>query len=702
MLDLRTPVQYVKGIGPKRAQDLASKNIFSVEDLLYNLPYRYEDRTQFKKVKELIPGERATILVEVLTCGLTITRKSRVRIFDLAARDMSGSIRCKWFHSEYLDRRKIFKPGQKVILYGKCEVDLYGTGNLQMINPEFEIVDSQTPEDSSSEMGRVVPIYEAIKSCSSRILRRIMYGIVEQLDQIEDVLPRAILLRNELPDRKTALGEAHFPPSDAALEQLQRFRHCSQQRLIFEEFFYLELGLALKRRKSKTIPGFPFQIGTHVREALKKILPFHPTVAQKRVLKEIAEDLCRPSPMKRLLQGDVGCGKTIVALEAASIAIVNGYQVGLMVPTEILAEQHLFNSKRIFAKTGYQIGLLKSGLKKAERRSLLERLSSGEIQMLVGTHAILEKDVEFKNLGLVIIDEQHRFGVMQRFDFMKKSVTPHTLVMTATPIPRTLALTIYGDLELSVIDEMPPHRSPITTRLVQEKDRDLAYQLIRGELKQKRQAYVVCPIIEESEKIDLKAAQKTFEHLKRDVFPQFEIDLLHGRMKSDEKERVMKFFQSGKTQILVSTTVVEVGVDVPNATVMLIEHAERFGLAQLHQLRGRIGRGSACSTCLLIHGKNLTEDAQERLRCIVENSDGFKIAEKDLEIRGPGEFFGTKQSGVPTLRIANLLRDREILERARREAIHQLENPSSEEEWRGLITHVKTNWQRRYGLVAVG
>ncbi|MFN8007654.1 MAG: ATP-dependent DNA helicase RecG [Terriglobia bacterium] len=702
MFDLQTPVQYLKGIGPRRAEDLATRNLQVVEDLLYNLPYRYEDRTHFKKVKEIIPGERATILVEVLTSGLIVTRKSRLRIFDLAARDSSGLVRGKWFHSDYLDRRKVFKPGQKVILYGKFEVDPYGTGNLQVINPEFEILDAQVSEDPSGDMGRIVPIYEAIKGCSSRMLRRILYGVVTQLGQIEDPMPRSILQGYRFPDRKTALAEAHFPPAGVPLEQLQHFRHRSQERLIFEELFFLELGLALKRRKAKTLPGFAFQINSSVREALKKMLPFHPTAAQKRVLKEIADDLCRPAPMNRLLQGDVGCGKTIVALEAASIAVENNYQVGLMAPTEILAEQHAFNARRIFVKTGYRVGLLKSGMKKGERRGLLEKLANGEIQMLIGTHAILERDVEFKNLGLVIIDEQHRFGVMQRFDFMKKSATPHTLVMTATPIPRTLALTLYGDLDVSVIDELPPHRSPIATRRVQDQDREKAYRLIRDELKQGRQAYVVCPIIEESEKVDLKAAQETFEHMKRDLFPQWQVDLLHGRLKSEEKEQAMKSFQSGKTQILVATTVVEVGVDVPNATVMLIEHAERFGLAQLHQLRGRIGRGSSRSHCLLCHGKDLTEEAEARLQCMVEQSDGFKIAEKDLEIRGPGEFFGTKQSGMPMLRIANLIRDREYLELARREAMQQVEHPSSEEDWKVLIAYLKVHWQRRYGLVSVG
>jgi ATP-dependent DNA helicase RecG len=702
MLELSTAVQFVKGIGPRRSEDLASRNIFTVEDLLYNLPYRYEDRSRFTKVKELKPGERASILVEVLTSGLFITRKTRHRIFDLAARDSSGVVRCKWFHSDYLDKKKVFKSGQKVIFYGRFEVDRYGTGNLQAINPEFEILDQESLAGDSFEMGRIVPVYEAIKGCSSRVLRRIIFGMLQELSKIPDPLPEDVLARRSLPDRGSAIQEAHFPPASVPMDELTGFRSRAQQRLIFEELFFLEVGLALKRRAVRASPGIPFQATPAVREALKKILPFHPTAAQKRVLKEIVDDLSRAVPMNRLLQGDVGCGKTIVALETAAIAIENGYQVAFMVPTEILAEQHLFNTRHIYSRNGYKMGLLKSGLKKAVRQELLDQIANGEIQLLMGTQALLEPDVEFQKLGLIIIDEQHRFGVMQRFHLMKKGSYPHTLVMTATPIPRTLAMTLYGDLDVSTIDELPPNRSPIVTRTATDTERQRAYGFVRQQIKQGRQVYVVCPLIEESEKIDLRAAEKTFEHLSQEVFPDLRVGLLHGRLKGAEKEEAMARFTSGEMQILVSTTVIEVGVDVPNASVMIVEHAERFGLAQLHQLRGRIGRGRAQSYCLLMCGKNLTEEAEQRLRCMVETTDGFKIAEKDLEIRGPGEFFGTRQSGLPSLRVANLIRDHDILEAARREAINYVEHPPSEEKFREFVTHLKSSWPRHYGLVAVG
>lgn len=702
MLELKTPVQFVKGIGPKRAEELASRNIFTVEDLLYNLPYRYEDRSHFKKVKELKPGERASILVDVLTAGLFITRKTRLRIFELAARDASGVVRCKWFHSEYLDKRKVFKPGQRVIFYGKFEVDPYGTGNLQVINPEYEILEDESLAGDSLEMGRIVPVYEAIKGCSSRVLRRIVYGVLQERPQIPEALPEEVTARRGLPDRRTAIEEAHFPPPSVSLEELDRFRSRALQRLIFEELFFLEVGLALKRRKVRSSPGIPFQATPAVREALKKVLPFHPTGAQKRVLKEIVDDLCRPVPMNRLLQGDVGCGKTIVALETAAVAIENGCQVAFMAPTEILAEQHFFNTRHIFSRNGYRVGLLKSGLKKAERQEILRGAACGEIQLLIGTHALLEPDVEFQKLGLAIIDEQHRFGVMQRFRLMKKGRYPHTLVMTATPIPRTLAMTLYGDLDVSLIDELPPNRSPIATRMAGDAERPKAYSFLREQVKQGRQVYVVCPLIEESEKVDLRAARKTFEHLSVEVFPDLRVGLLHGRLKSTDKEEVMAGFASGEIKILVSTTVIEVGVDVPNASVMVIEHAERFGLAQLHQLRGRIGRGRAKSYCLLMCGKKLTEEAEQRLRCLLETTDGFKIAEKDLEIRGPGEFFGTRQSGLPALRVANLIRDRDILEAARLEAMNYVEHPPSEEKFREFVVRLKSCFPRHYGLVAVG
>ena len=703
MLDLQTPVQFVKGVGPKRARDFAARNIHTVEDFLYHLPYRYEDRTHFCRVSDLRPGDKTSILVEVLTSGLMITRKSRLRIFDLAARDESGVIRCKWFHSDYLAQRKIFKPGQRVIFHGKFEIDPYGTGHLQTINPEFEILDEEANPNSSLEMGRIVPVYEAIKGCGTRVLRRMMHTILSALSQVPETLPLSILERHDLMDRRAALHESHFPSPETCPDDLAAKRTRALRRLIFEELFLLEVGIRWKRRLARSFRGIPFKIDPSLRQAVKKILPFQPTRAQERVLNEMMADMSEPVPMNRLLQGDVGCGKTVVALEASAVAIENGTQVAFMAPTEILAEQHAFYAKRLYAPSGYRIGLLKGGLRQAERRRLLEELSLGKLQILIGTHALLEPDVAFHKLGLVIIDEQHRFGVMQRFNLMKKGTHPHTLVMTATPIPRTLSMTLYGDLDVSIIDEMPPNRIPVKTHLLDEGRRPGAYRFMADQITHGRQVYVLCPLIEESETLDLRPARKIFEHLENQVFPQFRVELLHGRLKSQEKDAIMQRFASGQTNVLVSTTVIEVGVDVANATVMLVEHAERFGLAQLHQLRGRVGRGREPSSCLLMQGsKTISSDASARLTCLQETTDGFVIAEKDLQIRGPGEFFGTRQSGLPALRVANLLRDRRLLEVTRREAAHFVDDVASHPSLRQWIAKLSPSWQSRYGLVGVG
>ncbi len=703
MLDLQTPVQFVKGVGPRRARDLAAKNIHTVEDLLYHLPYRYEDRTHFRRISDLRPGDKTSILVKVLTAGLMITRRSRLRIFDLAARDESGVIRCKWFHSEYLEQRKIFKRGHRVIFHGKFEVDPYGTGNLQAINPEFEILDEEVNPNSSIEMGRIVPVYEATKGCGTRVLRRMIYTVLSELSQVSETLPLAVLERRDLMDRRAALHESHFPSPGTCMDDLAARRTPALRRLIFEELFLLEVGIRWKRRLAQSFRGIPFSVDSTLRQAVKKILPFQPTQAQERVLNEMVEDMRRPIPMNRLLQGDVGCGKTVVALEASAIAIENGAQVAFMAPTEILAEQHYFYAKRLYTHSGYRIGLLKSGLKRTERRLLLEELSQGRLQILIGTHALLEPDVAFHRLGLVIIDEQHRFGVMQRFNLMKKGAHPHTLVMTATPIPRTLSMTLYGDLDVSIIDEMPPNRIPVKTRVLEEVERPRAYRFIAEQITRGRQVYVICPLIEESEKLDLRPARKIFEHLERVVFPKFRVELLHGRLKSQAKDEIMQRFAAAQTHILVSTTVIEVGVDVANATVMLVEHAERFGLAQLHQLRGRVGRGREQSYCLLMRGsKTISLDATERLTCLQETTDGFVIADKDLQIRGPGEFFGIRQSGLPTLRVANLLRDRRVLEVTCQEAAHFVDNLASQQSLRQWVTRLNSSWQTRYGLVGVG
>jgi ATP-dependent DNA helicase RecG len=695
-------VKYLKGVGPVRAEILAARGIRTVEDLLYYTPFRYEDRTHITRIRDLVPGQTTTVLGEVLTCGLMRTRKG-VYIYDLAARDPSGMIRCIWFNALYLEKSKVFRQGQRVFFYGKVERDFYGTSNLQIVQPQFEILPENEPEGGNSiEVGRVVPIYEGMANLGTRAIRRLIWTALASLgDNLPDRLPWSVREKNRLVDRAMALRQTHFPDSDQPLERLCNFRTPAQVRLIFEEFFNVGAGLALRRRKAKAAQGIEFEAKASARAAIRRILPFHPTAAQKRVLKEMVDDMCSPHPMNRLLQGDVGSGKTIVAIQAAILAIENGCQVALMAPTEILATQHYLFAKALLQPLPYKIDLLISARKAAEKADLKERMGKGEINLVMGTHALLEEDVAFSKLGLVVVDEQHRFGVLQRYGLIRKAVNPHVLVMTATPIPRTLALTLYGDLDYSVIDELPPHRTPIETRLVEESDRARAFEFIREKVRRGGQAYVVYPVIEEGGKLDLKPAVRMFEQLSHNVFPEFRVGLLHGRLPSEEKEDVMLRFKQGDVQILVSTTVVEVGVDVPNATVMLIEHAERFGLSQLHQLRGRIGRGSQKSHCLLVASEKRNELAAQRLQTMVETNDGFKIAEIDLRLRGPGEFFGTRQWGIPAFRIGNLIRDEEILEWAKREASSFVEQPSSRQEWEVFVSYLRAEWPRRYSLASV-
>ena len=703
-----TKVMYLKGVGPARAEILASHAIHTVEDLLYYTPFRYEDRTHVTPIRDLVPGQTTTVLARVLTGGLMRTR-SGIYLYDLSAADASspqarGLLRCKWFNAAYLERNKVFRPGQRVFFYGKAEVDRYGTGNLQIIQPQFEILpEAETPGGDSLEVGRVVPIYEGMGTLRPRVLRRLIWAALESLEgQIPDRLPPSLRTANKLLDRATALGRTHFPDPQESLEMLARFRTTAQIRLIFEEFFNVLAGLALKRRRSKEISGIEFHITAGLREKLKRILPFHPTRAQKRVLKEIADDMCSPRPMSRLLQGDVGSGKTIVAIQAALLAIENGYQVAFMAPTEILATQHYLYLRQLLHPLPCQVDLLVSARKPTEKSEIKQKMSERTLDLVVGTHALIEKDVEFARLGLVVVDEQHRFGVMQRYQLIRKGRPPDFLVMTATPIPRTLALTLYGDLDVSVIDELPPHRTPIETRLLGDSERQKAFEFVREKVRRGGQAYVVYPLIEESDQLDLRPAVRMHEHLSRNVFPEFRVVLLHGRLPSAEKEQVMQAFKRGEVHILVSTTIIEVGVDVPNATVMLIEHAERFGLAQLHQLRGRIGRGSSKSHCLLLAGEPRTETADERLRALSGITDGFRLAELDLKMRGPGDFFGTRQWGIPAFRIGNLARDQDILEWARREAQEFVDHAADPAELSTFANYLRSIWPRRYGLAQVG
>ncbi len=733
MLEPSTSVQYVKGIGPRLAEVLAAKGIHTLDDLLHYLPFRYEDRLNPRSIPELRAGEMATVIAEVRNSGLFRTR--RMPIFQMTAGQGRTRLRCIWFNAAYL--RDKFTPGQMVALYGKVEQDLYG-GELQLVQPQFEIIGDPGDDGSadaaeqkvaaSLEVGRIVPIYESAGQgrLTPRWFRRIIHTALENLPpELPDPIPAAVRRHLGLIPPREALWKVHWPDPGESFENLQSSRTPAHIRLIFEELFFLELGLELKRRQQKAQTGIAFRLDDGVRAAIKKILPFHPTAAQKSVLKEIASDMEKPSPMRRLLQGDVGSGKTIVAFEAAIIAMENGYQVALMAPTEILAQQHYFSARRILEGVGYRVVLLTGSLEDDRKREIRRHIAQGNAQLVIGTHALIEQTVGFEKLGLVIVDEQHRFGVLQRFKLMKKSdarvgtgvlarpvgrslaapAEPDVLVMTATPIPRTLALTLYGDLDVSVLDEMPPGRTPILTRRVSDERSDEVWQFVRKQVAAGHQAYVVYPVIEENEETELKAAIKMFKELSKRTFPDLRVGLLHGRLEPDLKDQVMRMFQKGELDILVSTTVIEVGVDVANATVMVIEHAERFGLAQLHQLRGRIGRGAAKSYCVLMTGGKVSEDGERRLDALVRTTDGFQIAELDLELRGPGEFFGTRQAGMPNFQVANLIRDRQLLEAAKREAAAVLAGPSpeiSQEEINRALRHMRNRWQRTYGLVEVG
>lgn len=699
-LALDTALTYVKGVGPARAAMLGAKGLETVEDLLHYFPFRYEDRSNLKPISQLAPGEMATVIAEVRSAKVSGFRRRNLGLFEAEFTDASRALLLgKWFHGAYLADR--LTPGTRVALFGKIEFDSY-RGELQMMHPETEFLAGEDDEgDSALHVGRIVPVYEAAGKVNTRVLRTLIHYILQQVPELEDRLPAAIRARLKFPSRTEAVRDAHFPTSGTPIRILNDFRSAAQFRLIFEEFFWLECGLEIKRQRARTMPGIEFALTDRVREQIKKLLPFKPTNAQKRVLKEIAEDMSRPSPMNRLMQGDVGSGKTIVAAEAAVIALENGYQVALLAPTEILAAQHLFSLGPLLQKLGYPVALLTGSSTAREKLKLKEMLRMGLIKVAIGTHALIEKDVEFAKLGLVIIDEQHRFGVMQRLELVRKGVTPDVLVMTATPIPRTLAMTLYGDLDVSMIDELPPGRRKIVTKHFAADQIEVVYSALRREIDAGRQAYVVYPVIEESETQAMKAAQQMYEHLSREVFPDVPVGLLHGRLGSAEKEATMEAFKNGRTKILVSTTVIEVGVDVPNATMMVIEQAERFGLSQLHQLRGRVGRGAEQSYCMLVTGK-MNDTAKERIRTLVDSQDGFAIAEMDLKLRGPGEFFGTKQSGLPSLKMANILRDPDILAEARYEARAFVEHPPSHEAFAAAIEYIKNHWQRRYGLVQVG
>ncbi|MBA3231504.1 MAG: ATP-dependent DNA helicase RecG [Acidobacteria bacterium] len=708
MIGLETPLQFLKGVGPRRAADLLRVGLATVEDLLYRFPIRYEDRGSFATISTLRPGASASIAAEVVGCGVRPTRRPRFRIFELLVRDATGSLRAVFFNQPFL--ADVFRPHQRVILFGKLELTSHG---LQMQNPQYEILKAEAdvqpdaaplaaePEEDTLHTGRIVPVYEKTGTLTPKMQRAIVHRTLAEVPpDIPEPLPADVRARQGLIDRRTAIHDVHFPSEGTAVEQLNAFRTAAHRRLIFEEFFLFQLGLVLRKRRAEAdLKPRSVVITDEIREAVRRILPFRLTGDQKKVIFEIVKDMERPQPMNRLLQGDVGSGKTIVALMAAVVAMENGFQVAFMAPTEILAEQHFITIRRLLESSRFRIALVTGSTAAKKRREVQAELSGGSIHLVVGTHALVEDPVGFRELGLVIIDEQHRFGVLQRASLRSKGVHPDVLVMTATPIPRTLALTTYGDLDVSVMREMPPGRQPIKTTVRPEDRRQEIYDFVRMQVDAGRQTYVIYPLVEESEKVDLKAATEMADHLAQDIFPQYRVGLLHGRLKQDAKERVMGAFARGEFDILVSTTVVEVGVDVPNATVMLVEHAERFGLSQLHQLRGRVGRGQHQSYCMLLYQYPLTDDARERLKALTDTTDGFEIAERDLALRGPGDFFGTRQSGLPTLRVGDVLRDHDIMEAARREAVAALDDEKQAET---LAAFVRTSWEQRFGLVGVG
>lgn len=702
MLTLATPLAelhlYLPRVGKKTATKLATEVAEllemtdladpTVEDLLYYLPFRYEDRAQLMSSKNLADGMKAALEVELTTTEYAPIRTKTGRalsIFQITGLDSAGRLRALWWNQPYLTN--VFEKGQRVVFYGEWK---YSNRHncFQIENPEYEIL-NETSETASEfddagtiHTGRRVPIYRKLGSFRTRALRTIMFRMLEQLTEAgEEWVPESLMQRYGFPSRLDAFRQVHFPAMDHWLDDYQCGRSKAHARLATEEF--LLLAVALNRRRlalRETTKGTAMTVNDHIREAVRRVLPFKPTNAQKRVIREIVGDMTSPHPMNRLLQGDVGAGKTMVALQAMIVAIENGYQVAMMAPTEILVEQHALNLKRYLKDTSYRVESLTGRLKPKEKLALRETIAGGEVDLVIGTQALIQESTRFARLGLVVIDEQHRFGVIQRTALSQRGLQPDVLVMTATPIPRSLAMTAYGDLDISVLDELPPGRQPIRTAIRTNAEREKVYDFLRREAAEGRQVYIVFPLVEESEKMDLKAATQAAEELQTEIFPSLKIGLLHGKMKSVEKEAVMATFSAGETQILVSTTVIEVGIDVPNSSVMVIEHPERFGLAQLHQLRGRIGRGVAKSYCILMLAPKTSQEARDRLELFAASSDGFVIAEKDLELRGPGEVFGTRQSGVPLFRVGNIVRDRDWLETAQQTARDLMrEHPHSRE-----------------------
>jgi len=685
-----TPVQYIKGVGPARSKILERLSIKTVEDLLFYFPWRYEDRKNLKKINELVYGNVETVMCEVVSAEVVTTPRKRMKIFELSVTDKTGFIKAKWFNQPYLER--YFRKGQQVVLSGVVKGSPYARFGLEMENPDFELVGD---EDIFIHTSRIVPVYKATEGITPKQIRTLMFNAVNNyVFLIDDYMPEDIIKRHGLIPLRDAVKEMHFPETSSDVNILNSNSSPAQRRIIFDEFFLLELGLALLKKREVLEQGISFKVESLFVDKFLKSLPFELTKAQKRVIAEIISDMRRPLPMNRLVHGDVGCGKTVVALVTMLIAVENGYQACLMAPTELLAEQHYINIHRMIETFGLNVALLTS----SSKGKPLDDIAQGSVQIIIGTHALIQEQVKFKNLGVAIIDEQHRFGVVQRADLRRKGFNPDILIMTATPIPRTLAMTLYGDLDISIIDELPAGRRPIITKVLFSAQKEKAYSLIDEQLSEGRQVYIVYPLIEGSEKLDLKSAIEGFEAFKK-IFPERKIGLVHGKMHHAERESVMTQFKTGAIEMLIATTVIEVGIDVPNASLMLIVHAERFGLAQLHQLRGRTGRGGYDSYCVLMAYPPFSDEAKRRLKAMETTGDGFKIAEEDLDIRGPGDFFGTRQSGIPDLKVANIIRDVNILENARKEAFAIIDTGTDLKSYPLLKEKLKKKWMGKLELI---
>jgi len=688
---LTTSAQYIKGVGPQRLKLLKRLGISTIRDCLWYFPRRYEDRSNIMPISQLKPDEYHTVKASVVSSSIFRT-KSGMSIFQLTVTDGTGKLYCLWFHQPYM--KKYFKDNDTVILYGKVQK----SNKLQIIHPEYEIVGADEKEEEIIHTGRIVPIYPLVSGINQRALRVLMKHCVDQYSiNINDYLPTNIRARHKLLDLRSAIKNIHFPVNE-------RQRDGSRRRIIFDEFFILQLALAIRRYRVKFAPtGKAHKTEGEFQDEFFKILPFKLTASQSKAIDDIKRDISSQRPMHRLIQGEVGSGKTAVSAYALLLTVANNHQGAIMVPTEILARQHYLTLTNLFSSLGIRVVLLINGLPKQEKEEALKFIESGEADIVVGTHALIQKGIIFKDLGLIVIDEQHKFGVEQRALLKSKTQNPHILIMTATPIPRTMAMTLYGDMDISVMDELPQGKRDVETFWVDRSNLDYVYNFVKEQLKLKRQAYIVYPVIDESTALKSEGAEKMYEKLKQEVFKEFKVELMHGRLSDEVNRNIMKEFKKGKVDVLVSTTIIEVGIDVANAAVMVIESAERFGLSQLHQLRGRIGRGNFKSYCILVSDAN-TEQARQRLEVISNTDDGFRIAEEDLNIRGPGELFGKRQHGLPALQLGNLVSDVDILEQARKEAFELIGlDPSLQEErHKGLREMLINNFKDKFYLGLVG